>query len=70
MYYRGREMEICHRGMGISESDWKTFLSHAAATLAKFKVPEDEQLEIVRVRAKSQAEIVEVVQLNTTSQLG
>ena len=36
MYYRGRDMQLSHRGMGISESDWIVFLGHAAATLAKF----------------------------------
>ena len=39
VYYRGRDMALCHRGMRISESDWSTFLGHAAATLAKFRVP-------------------------------
>jgi hemoglobin len=43
MYYRGRDMRLSHRGMGISESDWNVFLGHAGATLAKFKVPEAEQ---------------------------
>ena len=47
MYYRGRDMALAHRGMRISESDWKVFLDHAAATLAKFQVPEAEQREVV-----------------------
>ena len=46
-YYRGRDMELCHRGMRISESDWNVFLGHAAATLAKFQVLEAEQREVV-----------------------
>lgn len=33
-------MALCHRGMRISENDWNVFLGHAAATLAKFQVPE------------------------------
>jgi hypothetical protein len=33
--------------MRISESDWSVFLGHAAATLAKFQVPEAEQSEVV-----------------------
>jgi hypothetical protein len=32
--------------MNISESDWNVFLGHAAATLAKFKVPESEQRDM------------------------
>src|SRR5262247_829844 len=47
VYYRGRDMVLAHRGMRISESDWNTFLGHAAATLAKFNVPEAEQREVV-----------------------
>src|SRR5262250_1728138 len=47
MYYRGRDMTLAHRGMWISESDWNVFLGHAAATLAKFKVPDAEQGELV-----------------------
>ena len=43
MYCRGRDMLLTHRGMRISESDWIAFLGHAAATLAKFQVPEAEQ---------------------------
>src|SRR5262250_1033101 len=46
MYYRGRDMTLAHRGMRISESDWNVFLGHAAATLAKFKVPDTEQGEL------------------------
>ena len=48
MYYRGRDMVLAHRGMRINESDWNVFLGHAAATLAKFKVPEAEQSEVVK----------------------
>jgi hemoglobin len=46
-YYRGRDMLLTHRGMRISESDWNVFLGHAAATLAKFQVPEAEQRDVV-----------------------
>ena len=47
MYDRGRDMTLCHRGMRISESDWKVFLGHAAATLEKFQVPAPERDEVV-----------------------
>jgi hemoglobin len=59
MYYRGRDMALCHRGMRISESDWNAFLSHAAATLAKFKVPDAEQREVVGFVQGLKKEIVE-----------
>ena len=47
VYYRGRDMALSHRGMRISESDWSAFRGHAAATLAKFRVPDTEQREVV-----------------------
>ena len=59
MYYRGRDMTLAHRGMRISESDWNVFLGHAAATLAKFKVPEAEQSEVVKFVQGLKKEIVE-----------
>jgi len=59
VYYRGRDMALCHRGMRISESDWNVFLGHAAATLAKFQVPEAEQREVVAFVQGLKKEIVE-----------
>jgi hemoglobin len=58
-YYRGRDMVLTHRGMRISESDWTVFLGHAAATLAKFQVPEAEQREVVAFVQSLKKEIVE-----------
>jgi hemoglobin len=59
MYYRGRDMKLSHRGMAISESDWNMFLSHAAATLAKFNVPEAEQRDVVAFVQSLKKDIVE-----------
>ena len=59
MCYRGRHMALCHRGMRISEADWTVFLGHAAATLAKFKVPEAEQREVVALVQSLKKDIVE-----------
>ena len=59
LYYRGRDMALAHRGMRISESDWTAFLGHAAATLAKFKVPEAEQREVVAFVQNLKKDIVE-----------
>jgi hemoglobin len=59
MYYRGRDMRLSHRGMGISESDWNVFLGHAAATLAKFEVPEAEQRDVVAFVQGLKKDIVE-----------
>ena len=59
MYYRGRDMTLTHRGMRISESDWNIFLGHAAATLAKFQVPDAERREVVAFVQGLKKEIVE-----------
>jgi|SRR5271156_1688928 len=59
VYNRGREVLVAHRGMKISESDWNVFLGHAAATLAKFKVPEPEQRDVVAFVHSLKNDIVE-----------
>ena len=59
VYYRGRGMALCHHGMRISERDWSVFLGHAAATLAKFRVPEAEQREVVSFVQSLKRDIVE-----------
>ena len=59
LYYRGRDMKLCHRGMRISESDWQVFLGHAAATLERFRVPEAERREVVAFVQSLKNDIVE-----------
>lgn len=59
VYYRGRDMTLAHRGMGISENDWKVFLGHAGATLKKLGVSETEQGEVVAFVQSLKNEIVE-----------
>jgi hemoglobin len=59
MYYRGRDMALTHRGMRISDSDWNVFLGHAAASLAKFQVPEAERREVVAFVQSLKKECVE-----------
>ena len=59
MYYRGRDMALTHRGMRISDGDWNVFLGHAAATLAKFQVPEAEQRDVVAFVQSLKKECVE-----------
>ncbi len=59
MYYTGRDMKISHRGLGISESDWQIFLSHAETTLTTFEVPATERAEVLSFVAGTKADIVE-----------
>lgn len=59
MYYTGRSMELSHRGMRISEADWKAFLGHVNATLDEFEVPAGERNEVVSFIESTKGEIVE-----------
>ncbi|HTM07799.1 MAG TPA: group 1 truncated hemoglobin [Verrucomicrobiae bacterium] len=59
MYYTGRDMKISHKGMKISESDWSSFLKHAAATMEALRVPKKECDEVVAFVLGLKAEIVE-----------
>ncbi|MGB8682995.1 MAG: hypothetical protein WCD12_08935 [Candidatus Binatus sp.] len=52
-------MLLADRGTRISESDWNVFPGHAAATMAKFKVPEAEQRDVVALVQSLKQEIVE-----------
>ena len=58
-YDRGRDMELWNLRIRITESDWDLFLGHAAATLAKFQVPEAEQREVVAFVQSLKKDIVE-----------
>jgi hemoglobin len=60
LYYTGRNMLTAHRGMRISESDWRAFLGHLRATLVHFAVPQRERREVVAFIESTKGEIVEV----------
>lgn len=60
MYYTGRDMALSHRGMGISSSDWDTFLGLVKDVLGKFGVPERETGEVVGFIESTKGDIVEV----------
>jgi len=57
--YTGRDMEISHKGMGITESDWSAFLEHLNATLGSFSVPPRESSEVVAFIQTTKPDIVE-----------
>ena len=59
LYYVGRDMKSSHRGMGISESDWKVFIGHLEATLDSFKVPAGERAEVLAFVDSTRRDIVE-----------
>ena len=59
MYYTGRDMQLSHKGMRISESDWTILLKHADATLKAFNVPQAEYDEVAAFVQSTKADIVE-----------
>lgn len=59
LYYTGRDMQISHKGMKISESDWSAFLGHLADTLQAFQVPQAERNEVVAFVQSTKQDIVE-----------
>ena len=59
MYYVGRDMKISHRGLGINEGDWQSFLGHVEATLTTFEVPASERAEVLAFVGSTKADIVE-----------
>ena len=60
MYYTGRDMKTCHKGMKISEADWTAFSGHVNATLDAFKVPPTERGEVVGFVQSLKKDILEV----------
>ena len=59
LFYVGRDMKTSHRGMGISEGDWKAFISHLEATLDRFQVPPKERAEVLAFVESTKRDIVE-----------
>ncbi len=57
--YKGRDMKTAHAGMGVTEAEWKTSVMHLGETLNKFKVPTQEQQEVVNALAGLHDQIVE-----------
>jgi hemoglobin len=57
--YTGRDMPTSHKGMGISDTDWKIFIEHIKATLASFQVPQQEQDDVLGFIESTKAGIVE-----------
>lgn len=59
LYYTGRDMKTSHQGMGISASDWESFMVHLRATLDNFQVPDAECNDVLAFVQSTRADIVE-----------
>jgi hemoglobin len=58
-YYFGRSMKTVHAGLGITESDWQVTVKHLTSTLDKFKVPDTERTEVLKMFSSLKSDIVE-----------
>jgi hemoglobin len=56
--YTGRDMKTSHAHLNISEMEWKAMLVDFNKTLARFKVPEGEQRELVDIVNSTKSQIV------------
>jgi hemoglobin len=59
VYYRGRDMDLTHKGMNISDSDWSKFLEHAAETFKELNISEQEINDVVALVLSLEDDIVE-----------
>ena len=57
--YIGRDMKTVHAGMGITEANWDAAVQHLVATLAKFKVPDREQKELLAIASSLKNDVVD-----------
>jgi len=58
-FYTGRSMKASHGGLGITEAEWQAAAKHLAATLDKFKVPQQEKEEVLTIVTSLKKDIVE-----------
>jgi hemoglobin len=59
MFYTGRDMKTSHQGLGITEDDWKAFLTHLNATLDEFRVPAAEKAAVIGFAESLKADVLE-----------
>jgi len=59
MLYVGRDMQTSHRGMGITDGDWRVFVGHIEATLDKFNVPGKERSDVLGFVASLREDVVD-----------
>lgn len=60
IFYPGRENKTSHRGMRITQEDWKVFMVHLNATLDKFALPERERNDVLTFIESTRKDIVNV----------
>ncbi len=59
MYYAGREMDVAHKGMGITEADWGRFIEIVGSVAGELGVQPTEGGEVMTFFDSLKADIVE-----------
>ena len=57
--YTGRDNKTSHKGMGITEEDWRIFIKHLKDTLDKFGVPDQERRDVLDFIESTKLDIVD-----------
>ncbi len=57
--YTGRSMKETHKGMGVGNKDWDALVEDLVKALNKFKVPTQEQRELLALLGPVKKDIVE-----------
>lgn len=59
-FYLGRDMKTVHKGIGINGAEWQVAITHIIGVLDNYKVPDDEQKEILAFLNSIKDDIVEI----------
>jgi hemoglobin len=57
--YRGRDMVLTHKGMGIDRDDWKCFIKHLIDTLDDLGVGDQEMNDVLSFIQSFEGDIVD-----------
>ena len=58
-FYIGRDMKMVHKGLGITDAHWQSFLGHLGETLDELNINSDERMDVIAVFAGLKGDIVE-----------
>lgn len=56
--YTGRTMKVAHQHLNITQAQWDAMVADFVTTLNKFKVPQEEQQELVTIVDSTKKDIV------------
>ncbi len=56
--YTGRSMKESHKHLNITDREWEAMIADFKVTLDKFKVPEKEQNELIKILESTKKDIV------------